>query len=170
MGGAPREPRQSERGFGGSSIGRTTNAGAANMLEFQSGLSIWVILLRTHSCVAPEYSGQATEASAGLIVTILIKNALEGAQFMKGLPGAVRGTAVELERANRLDDQTLDDIEHRAIRKLKEQAFDGDARAEESEQVRLDRGRAPGRDIDLFSALVRRYRVQEGAPCSQSIQ
>jgi glucose-6-phosphate dehydrogenase assembly protein OpcA len=42
--------------------GRTINAGSANMPEFQR-LSIWVILLRLHFCVAPEY--YATEASAG---------------------------------------------------------------------------------------------------------
>jgi hypothetical protein len=102
-------------------------------------------------------------ASIGRILTILkIKN-------VRGLLGVIREMAVEFERANRLDDKTLDDIEHRALRKSMGQAFDDDARAEESEQVGLDRGRASGRDIDLFSALVRRYRVQEGAPCSQGI-
>ncbi|WFU42645.1 hypothetical protein QA640_09380 [Bradyrhizobium sp. CB82] len=53
---------------------------------------------------------------------------------MTELLGLVREMAAEFEHANGLDDQTLDDIEHRA-RKLEGQAFDGDARAEESEQV-----------------------------------
>ena len=94
-------------------------------------------------------------------MTILIKS--EGAAW--------RGPqmVVEFKHANRLDDQKPDDIERRAIRKWNELAFDGDARAEELEQVQLDRGRAPGRDIDLFSALVRRYRVQKESSCSQGI-
>jgi hypothetical protein len=66
-----------------------------------------------------------------------INNALEGLQFVRGLLGVIHEMAVELKRIDRLDNQTLDDIEHRAIRQLKEQTLDGDARAEAPEQVRL---------------------------------
>ena len=66
-----------------------------------------------------------------------IENALEGLQFVKGLLGVIREMAVELKRIDRLDNQTLDDIENRAIQKLKTRTLDDDARAEEPEQVRL---------------------------------
>ena len=45
----------------------------------------------------------------------------------------VREMVVEFEHVNRLDDQAPDDIGRRAIRKWSEQAFDGDAGAEELE-------------------------------------
>jgi hypothetical protein len=52
-----------------------------------------------------------------------IENAQEGLQFVRGLLGVICEMAVELRRVNRLDDQTLGDIEQRAIRKLNEQVW-----------------------------------------------
>jgi hypothetical protein len=68
---------------------------------------------------------------------VKIENALEGIKLVTGLLAVIREMAVELKRANRLDDQALDCIEQRAILKLTERAFDSDARAHEAEQPRL---------------------------------
>lgn len=53
-------------------------------------------------------------------------------QFVAGLLDLICAMALELKRADRLDDQTLARMEQRAFRKLKAQAFDDNA-----EQLRL---------------------------------
>ena len=66
---------------------------------------------------------------------VKIDNALEGAYFVSGLLTLIREIIAELKRSDRLDEDTLNYVEQRAILKLEEETFNRGADSEETARL-----------------------------------